>query len=95
MSITVKFLKNHGAVVTRRPAFGKATKRFVRPDGALKVSEAVAVLKTNDMRLYRLARAGKLRVVRISGEKQFPLSEVKRLMGDRTALWPSLKKGVA
>lgn len=94
MVIRVKFLKNHGCVVTRRVAYGKRTQRFVPPNGVLKVSEAVAALGTNDMRLYRLARAGKLKVRRIGGEQHFPLAEVKRLMRNRRALYPG-RRGAA
>jgi hypothetical protein len=87
MAIRVKFLNNHGCVVTGR-RYGKPYKRFVRPNGALKICEAVAVLKTNDMRFLRLARAGKLRVKMIRGEKYVPLSEIKRLKGNRHQLYP-------
>lgn len=87
MAIRVKFLSNHGCVVTGR-RYGKMYKRFVRPNGALKVCEALAVLKTNDMRLLRLARAGKLKMKLIRGEKHVPLSEIKRLRADRRQLHP-------
>lgn len=90
MSIRVRLLKNHGVVVTRRTKYGQARKRFVRPDGALRMSEAVAFLGTNDMQLYRLARLKKLKMIRVSGERMIPLAEIRRLHRNRAALYPSL-----
>jgi hypothetical protein len=87
MAIRVKFLKNHGCEVTQR-RYGKAEKRFVRPNGLLRLREAVVALKTNDMQLLRLERSRRLKVRLVGGRKHVPLSEVKRLKSDRSELYP-------
>lgn len=87
MAIRVRFLGNHGCVVTKR-RYGKPEKRFVRPNGLLKLAEAVVALKTNDMQLLRLERARNLTVRLVRGRKHVPLSEVKRLKARRSELYP-------
>jgi excisionase family DNA binding protein len=91
MTISVKWLRNHGVVVTRRHGVKKAARRFVRPHETLSVNEAAAALSTNDMRIYRLHSRGILDATKAGGELRIPLHEVKRLKKDPALLFPGRK----
>lgn len=58
---SIRLLKNHGALVVYRSTRG-VRRRFVRPNGWLSVPEAAAVLSTYRNMIYRMDRAGILRL---------------------------------
>lgn len=91
MAITVQWRSDNSCVVTRRTGRGEPEVRRVTAAGFLKISEAVAALQTNDMQLYRLVARKKLKTVEVDGEQLFPLSEIRRLLLDRSALYPGRK----
>jgi len=79
-SVRIVWLKNHGARITRTERGGVRRARFVRPDGAVTISEAVAALKTYAFKVYRLVTRKQVKVVKRGGLMLMPLSELRRLI---------------
>lgn len=81
MAIRVRILKNRGASVTRETKHGDV-RRFVPPNGHLRVDEAAAFLGVRLNRLYRRIAGGALKAVRGGRDGKawtVALADVKRL----------------
>lgn len=76
--IRVRILKNRGASVVRETRHGEV-RRFVAPDGELRVDEAAAFLGMSLNRLYRRIEARTLRANRRGRAWTVKLSDVKAL----------------
>lgn len=86
MIVRVRVLGNSGAEVVQRFR-GKQSTRFVPPDGDLSITEAATALKTNTMRITRLAAAGRLETRELNFAVRIPLAEIRRLKADPRALY--------
>lgn len=94
MNIRVKWLANHGLVVTRK-TYNESARRFIPPDGNVAVIEAAIALGVNDMRIYRLLREGRIKCRMVNGEKRIPLSEIRRMRDNPQELRRPINKKVA
>ncbi len=74
-----RWLKNNGVTLEYEGGDGLKGTRFVRPNGAVSVHEAAMILGTYDVHLYRLKRAGKLKMERHRGRLNVRVSELLRL----------------
>jgi excisionase family DNA binding protein len=76
--IRVRILKNRGASIVRTTRHGDV-KRFVAPDGEMRVDEAAAHLGVTLNRLYRRIDAGTLKANRRGAAWMVALADVKAL----------------
>lgn len=76
--IRVRILKNRGASVVRTTRHGEV-KRFVPPDGEMRVDEAAAYLGVTLNRIYRRIEAGTLKANRRATAWMVRLADVKAL----------------
>ena len=78
--VSVRILKNHGAVVVYRSSRRGDVRRFERPNGSLSVPEAARLLATNRNMIRRMERAGRISIRRRGGQLRVPLAECRLLL---------------
>jgi len=81
--VSVRILKNHGALVVYRSTRRGDVRRFERPDGSLSVPEAAHLLRTNRNMVRRMERAGRISIRRSGGRMRVPLAECRLLLSLR------------
>ena len=81
---SIKWLKNHGVMLTYARAGKQIPRVYVPPDGALTVGQARQLLGVGQMRLYRLREQGRIKF--INGEPAMvALSELRRVAAELKA----------
>ncbi|QLP97479.1 MAG: helix-turn-helix domain-containing protein [Rhodoblastus sp.] len=71
----------------KAPTADKAAPNIPQRD-AYKVEEAAQKLSLSRASIYRLSKAGSIRIVKIAGRTVVPASEIARLLGEAPAAQP-------
>jgi hypothetical protein len=78
---SIKWLKNHGVMLTYARTGKDIPRVYVPPDGALTVGQARQLLGVGQMHLYRLHERGRIKF--INGEPAMvALSELRRVKAE-------------
>jgi hypothetical protein len=79
---SIKWLKNHGVMLTYARRGKEIPRVYVPPDGALTIGQARQLLGLGQMRLYRLREQGKLKFLGSGPVAMVSLAELRRLAAE-------------